>query len=384
MWERRAKVLARILAVLRPNIGLHTVVETVLQHIAATVGTAHAMIVVHDPSSQRIVRWDYRRPSTEHAPALTIAECRPQEWSTYFFETSTDTWAAATESWPAVPAADVPPAFRSIHPHDLLACIAFGAHASAAGRLFLLDPPADEAARADVAWLGEVLPHMGTALFCLARLRRMRRDAEVAERARLGRELHDGPIQGLLAMRLQVALLQRVVGSEQALDIVGDIDRTLHATSEQLRALSDRARVGAVPPTSAVPMLRQMVERFAGDTSIAADFQSDVVSLMVSARTAYEVVAIAREALVNIKRHSGATNVSVTLSRRDDGYCLRIDDNGRGFQGIGSETTVAPASSAGPGVIAERVRAIGGVLTLGSSPQGGARIEITITGDAGG
>jgi signal transduction histidine kinase len=81
-----------------------------------------------------------------------------------------------------------------------------------------------------------------------------------------------------------------------------------------------------------------------------------------------------------VRKHSGASHVVITLCEANEGqHKLLIADDGEGF-GFRSRVTQTQldASHRGPGVIKERVRLIGGELTIDSSPGHGARLEITI------
>jgi signal transduction histidine kinase len=91
------------------------------------------------------------------------------------------------------------------------------------------------------------------------------------------------------------------------------------------------------------------------------------------------VVQILLEALVNVRRHSGARNVFVRLATVNRDCRLSIDDDGCGFPFAGRLSQAdLDASRRGPLVIKERVRLIGGELTIESDPGQGARLEIAV------
>ncbi|MDP2734650.1 MAG: hypothetical protein Q8P12_00410, partial [bacterium] len=83
-----------------------------------------------------------------------------------------------------------------------------------------------------------------------------------------------------------------------------------------------------------------------------------------------------------VRRHSGAQNVIVGLNSQDGQWKLTVDDDGRGFPFAGhlSQAELDKARR-GPVVIKERVRSVGGELTVDSIPGRGARLEITIPED---
>ena len=94
-------------------------------------------------------------------------------------------------------------------------------------------------------------------------------------------------------------------------------------------------------------------------------------------RTCVHLARIVQEALVNVRKHSGAHSVTITLTESDHAGRLVIEDDGRGFGFRGRMTLEQlDASDIGPAVIRERVRAIGGRLTIESHPGAGVRIDV--------
>jgi signal transduction histidine kinase len=86
-----------------------------------------------------------------------------------------------------------------------------------------------------------------------------------------------------------------------------------------------------------------------------------------------------REALANVRRHSGAQHVLVRLARQHGGWMLTIEDDGRGFEFSGRLTHAElDENRRGPLVIKQRVRAIEGELTIVSKVGQGARLEIKV------
>ena len=116
--------------------------------------------------------------------------------------------------------------------------------------------------------------------------------------------------------------------------------------------------------------LSEMVNRFHRETGIAASFTSNVENVDMSREVCSGLCRILQEALVNIRKHSGARNVSVRFSHRASRWVLVVDDDGCGFD----------TALKGPDVIKERVGGLGGQLTIDSTPLRGARLEVTLPG----
>jgi signal transduction histidine kinase len=94
---------------------------------------------------------------------------------------------------------------------------------------------------------------------------------------------------------------------------------------------------------------------------------------------ALEVVRIVQEALVNVRKHSGAENVIVRLTRQNGLCTLTVEDDGRGFdfQGV-LDSAELLARRIGPAIIKERARILGAELNVRSTPGEGAAIELTL------
>jgi signal transduction histidine kinase len=82
---------------------------------------------------------------------------------------------------------------------------------------------------------------------------------------------------------------------------------------------------------------------------------------------------------VNVRKHSGAGNVLVRVSATDGEWTFEIDDDGRGFEFVGRRSQAElDLERKGPVIIKERVRSIGGRLTVQSDSGRGARVEVRL------
>jgi signal transduction histidine kinase len=195
------------------------------------------------------------------------------------------------------------------------------------------------------------------------------RRAEEAERRRIGRELHDETGQALLVLRLQLELLERESPPELRQRLA-----TLRAGVE--RNIVDLRRIiAALGPVvlerlGLVAALRQLVAR--SERLHPAKFRTRLHSSPALEGEAAEVIyRVAQESLNNIMRHSGATNVMVSLDAVDSKVRLRIVDNGGGFS---AEVALRQAGSFGLAGMRERAALSGGTLRIGSTPGKGTSV----------
>ncbi len=146
-----------------------------------------------------------------------------------------------------------------------------------------------------------------------------------------------------------------------------------------LRELMQQMKPLELDADRLVDALGEFVARFQRETGIRARFVTQLDRVPLSPKACREVARIVNEALINVRRHSGARNVCVRLETVDGSCRLSIDDDGRGFSFAGRMSHAElGATRKGPVVIEERVRLLGGELTIESDPGRGAKLEIAV------
>jgi signal transduction histidine kinase len=202
---------------------------------------------------------------------------------------------------------------------------------------------------------------------------------------RLAFDLHDGPVQDVLALAAEVRLLRQEVvgesdegaGRESVAARFDVLEAQLLELGRELREISS-----SLEPTKALRSIRDgltsQVEAFRTQTGIRATLElaGDFESLTASQRIA--VLRIVQEALANVREHSAATRVRVAASVADGLVHVDVTDDGRGFH---VETAFAKAARDGRlGLVGmtERVRLLGGRLEIGSRPGGPTTISAVL------
>ncbi|PYX88259.1 MAG: hypothetical protein DMG68_09065, partial [Acidobacteria bacterium] len=190
-------------------------------------------------------------------------------------------------------------------------------------------------------------------------LRRLRTRAGAVERSRVARELHDGAVQSLIAMEMQVDVVRRQSAgeSERVSGELGRIQGLLREEVLKLRELMQEMKSIDVDARKLPAFLTDTVERFQRETGISARFMVDVQPGGMEPRICRELARIVQEGLVNVRKHSKAQQVLVRLFSQETGWKLTIEDNGQGFDFAGRMShSDLDASHKGPLVIKERVR----------------------------
>jgi signal transduction histidine kinase len=263
--------------------------------------------------------------------------------------------------------------------------VAFDQENHPVGRLFLVNRKEERGpfSRDDLVWFEQIAKHISSSLENVFLLRHLRARAIEAERSRISRDLHDGILQTLLSIDIQLEVLRRKVQAEAQAEQVeaglASLQQTVKNEGGELRHLVTDLRPLRVQSADLVDLMRGFGERFRNESNLALDLLVDSAELRAPDRVCREIFQIYREALNNIKKHAKASHVVVKLSQDDSRLTLVVDDNGEGFSFAGRFTgDELDRLRLGPISIKERTRTVGGVLTVESNPGHGARLTIEV------
>jgi signal transduction histidine kinase len=249
------------------------------------------------------------------------------------------------------------------------------------GRVFLFDPAMMGDPEEELRFLQEFAQQVGPAIYNVYLMRRLRERAGALERARFARELHDGAIQSLIAVEMQLDVLRRQSGTQAPVVNVelGRIQKLLREEVLKLRELMQAMKSFEVDADRLLGFISDTVERFRRETGIAAEFVSELERVDLAQKGCRELARIVQESLVNVRKHSGAHHVLVRLAQRGGNLQLTVEDDGKGFSFSGTlSDKELETTGKGPAVIRERVRLLAGELTIESTPGHGARLEVRV------
>src|SRR5882672_12647523 len=258
---------------------------------------------------------------------------------------------------------------------------AVSASPAVSARLFVFNPKIQGNSETQLHFLQNLLNQVTPAVYNVYLLRRLRSRAAAVERARVARELHDGVVQSLhaISFRLYALRTHATMDTHERDQELSDIQQLVQNEAANIRTLIQQLKPLDFDPRHLVDFLAGMIERYKYDTGITANFVCDLRDSTLPLHICHEVAAIVQEALVNVSKHSGAKSVLIRLALHEGAWILTIDDDGRGFEFCGrfSHSELEEARR-GPMIIKERVRAIGGELSIDTRPGRGARLEIKI------
>jgi signal transduction histidine kinase len=199
------------------------------------------------------------------------------------------------------------------------------------------------------------------------------------ERRRIAANLHDGLGQVLLAIRNQALLaMQR---SSEANGVKQRLEEISGATSQALdevRQITQGLRPYQLNRLGLTQAIRATLSGVSSDNQILFANRVEDVDNIFDEDSEIHVYRIVQEAINNIIKHSKATEAAVVIKNRTNVISLSIRDNGCGFEMNSASASQPNSLGYGLSGIAERVRILGGTLTVDSCPSEGTNLTVEI------
>ena len=385
--------LSRIANTLHVDLGLAESLRLLLEELCAEFRTEAALLAFRDADLERIFLWRLKSGDSERLVPENLPTTRADGfllddleaslcWNSVDGKGMGFGWDRRNKQMlkilPRIPG----PTQQESGIKNFIS-VAFDQEGHAAGRLFLINrkPGRGLFTREDLRWFERISMHISASLENVFLLRHLRARAIEAERSRISRDLHDGILQTLLSIEIQIDVLRRKVSThpDQVETGLAGLQQTVKNEGGELRHLVTDLRPLRVQSADLVDLMRGFAERFRNESTLALDLLVDSVDLHAPDRVCREIFQIYREALNNIKKHAKASHVVVKLSQDDSRLTLVVDDNGEGFSFAGRFTgDELDRLRLGPISIKERTRTVGGVLTVESNPGHGARLTIEV------
>ncbi len=198
-----------------------------------------------------------------------------------------------------------------------------------------------------------------------------------AERARLARELHDGPVQDLIALAQQAEMAHRLLARGEIEDARTQLESLYPATRrivEELRGLMAALRPPYIEDLGLLPALEMLVRQVR--ETAGAEVQLETEGEVCRCHPDVELAAyrVAQEALNNALRHAGARHVVIRVQQDADHLTLTVADNGVGFILPSRPDLLTSQGRFGLVGMQERVSRLGGRLTIDTAPGRGTRV----------
>ncbi|WP_256080075.1 PAS domain-containing protein [Massilia sp. YIM B04103] len=202
-------------------------------------------------------------------------------------------------------------------------------------------------------------------------------EVKEAERKRIAREIHDELGQNLLALRIDISMLQARAGASHP-----RLQRRASLALENVDATirSVRNIINELRPAVLDLGLHAALEWLVRDVAVRGQLDcrllvaGEALLERIDAESGLVLFRIVQEALSNVLRHAAASHVRVELAEEDDTVLLLVEDNGAGME-AGQRDKAGAFGLLG---IAERVEAMGGALSIVSAPRDGCRLSVRL------
>jgi signal transduction histidine kinase len=210
------------------------------------------------------------------------------------------------------------------------------------------------------------------------RLRRAAREFAVAlgERNRIAREIHDTLAQGYVGVSVQLEVLAELLRQRKMEDAANQLDKTReyvrHGLADARQSIW-ALRTQDAGETTLPVKLRRMAEA-ADNSGLASRFSLFGAFRPLPKESERELLRVAQEAIQNVKKHAGASQLSVQLEYGPETIALEVRDDGRG--GALNGTSESSPGHFGLTGMRERAAAIGGTLEVTSAPGEGTTIRL--------
>ena len=190
---------------------------------------------------------------------------------------------------------------------------------------------------------------------------------------RISRELHDNTCQALMAIKLDLTLLERKLGGppEAVQDALHEIRTQIMRVMHDVREMSHLIRPPVLDELGAVAAIESAAAKYREAADLPVDVECSEPGVRFPAPIELLLFRIFQEAMMNIIRHASATHVTVRLALDNGAVRLEVEDDGRGFDA--QAYFRRPPTSAGLGLLGmrERLGYYGGTFRITSRPGEG-------------
>ena len=199
------------------------------------------------------------------------------------------------------------------------------------------------------------------------------------ERQSIARDLHDGPLQELIAAEYTLAAISASLADQSLFEDLHEVQDILKSQILALRAFASELRPPALANFGLGKALRSYLDTYQEkhpNLSVRYDEKQEGEMIPQEARLA--LFRILQESLHNINRHARATAVRVSLVKTLEQAVLEIQDNGVGFEVSEDWLELARNGHLGLVGMRERAEAIGGQIDVCSGKGEGTRIRVSV------
>jgi signal transduction histidine kinase len=209
--------------------------------------------------------------------------------------------------------------------------------------------------------------------------RRLLRSRE-EERGRLARDLHDGAIQELVGLKMQIGLLLAFApeGHSAVMDALTTIRAEVQGLLDELRQVCADLRPPMLDTMGLGAALRALATEWPAqsEAAVALELPPDATLRSLPDEVAVNLYRVAQEGLNNAARHAAARHITIRLAWEASNLVLMLRDDGQGFTVPDALEDLVAQGRFGLAGMRERVELIGGTLALESTPGEGTTMRV--------
>src|SRR5437870_863425 len=214
----------------------------------------------------------------------------------------------------------------------------------------------------------------------LQRLSNKRLDVVEEGMRRISRELHDGTCQALMAINLDMNLLDRRIAPDAATlhGSVHDIRDQVLDVMHSVRQMSHLLHPPVLDDFGAVAAMESIAEKHRATSGLEVRVGCSDPGMRFTPAVELLLFRVFQEGLSNVVKHAAASHVDVRLTVEPEAVLLEIEDDGRGFDAPAYFRTPSPSTGLGLVSMRERVAHFGGALRVSARPGTGTHIVVRV------
>ena len=198
-------------------------------------------------------------------------------------------------------------------------------------------------------------------------------NAEEEERQRIAGDIHDDPIQKMVAASMRLQLLRKATTDPDQLDELEKLLGAVRGSIKSMRHLIFELRPHVLDEEGLGPAIEEYLDSIEGDFAYHVE---DRLPGQPPAELRVVLYRLSQEALANVHKHARAEQVDVLLAEHDGGFLVRISDDGVGFSSTGKVRSAR--GHLGLTSMRERAEMAGGWCRLESLPGEGTTVEFWV------